>query len=123
MRGAFAHLAEIVWRADHSLAEMPFPDAVAYDARGQRVAGLREPFGELQSPAACERRFCVITRENRREASWRGLAGIVVIAPDEYFLLDRVAVFDSAGHFGFRGGGLLQFFLLFAERGAPRPLF
>src|SRR5262245_59875704 len=87
------------------------------------MAGLREPFGELQSPADRERRFCVIARENRREASWRGLAGIVVTASNEYFLLDRVALFNRAGHFGFRGRGLLQFSLPFAERSEPRHMF
>src|SRR5262245_16051815 len=122
MCGTFTRLAEIVWRSDQSFAEMPLPDTVDHHARGQRVAGLREPFGELQSPAARERRLCVVTRENRREAFRRGLAGIVVIASNEYFLLDRVAVFDRARHFRFLGRGLLQLFLLFAERSEPRQL-
>src|SRR5262249_46630655 len=102
---------------------MPLPDAVDHDSRGQRMTGLREPFGELQSPAAHERRLGVVTRENHWEAFRRDLAGVVVIASDEYFLLDRVAVFDRAGHLGFFGRGFLQLRLLFMKRGESRPLF
>ena len=37
MRGALAHLAEIVGRADDAFAEMMLPDAIDHHARGQRI--------------------------------------------------------------------------------------
>ena len=39
IRRPLAHLAEVVGRIHQSRAEMPFPDAVHHDARGQRVRG------------------------------------------------------------------------------------
>src|SRR5262245_42981068 len=108
MRWSFAGLAKIVWRTNQAFAEMQLPDTIRHHARCERMLRLGEPFGELQPPAALERRFRIVTREDRWERFWRVFAGTVVIATNEDLLHDRVAVFNRASHFGFRGSGLPQ---------------
>ena len=45
------HEAEVVGRVDEAAAEVPLPDAVDEDARGERVLASREPGGQI-APAA-----------------------------------------------------------------------
>src|SRR5437667_11172346 len=42
------HLAEVVWRADDSVAEMVFPNAIDHYARSERVGGTGDPAGQRQ---------------------------------------------------------------------------
>src|SRR5437870_9248360 len=50
MRRRSASMSEIAQRSYDTLAEMPRPDAVHHDARGQGMSRLYEPICERQSP-------------------------------------------------------------------------
>ena len=53
--GAFAAFAEIVDAADEPFAEELLPKSIRRDASRQRVAAVRDPFGELQAAALAGR--------------------------------------------------------------------
>ena len=48
MRGAVAHAAEVVGRADDAGAQMVMPDPIDDDAAGQRMMGSTQPSSEGQ---------------------------------------------------------------------------
>ena len=49
--GLFAEASEVIDAGDNALAEVPAPDAIGHHARGERVAGLGHPLGELEATA------------------------------------------------------------------------
>src|SRR5688572_8350497 len=84
--------AEIVRRADETLAKMPLPYAVRDHARGQDVLLRRDPFGQRGAPAV--RRQIALEIEPATERfrnSWRHLlAGQLELAPLEDAHLQRL---------------------------------
>ena len=75
MRGFFARAAEVVGIAGQRLAEVPEPEAVDPDARGQRIVGARDPARQSEAAAFDLRRdrgFAKRRQNARRHRLTRG---------------------------------------------------
>src|ERR1051325_3194622 len=69
MRRRRTEFSKIIRRAHDALAEMMLPDSIYHHARGHRIVGTRDPFGQLQPPASVRDWFAFITGEQSRKAS------------------------------------------------------
>jgi hypothetical protein len=70
---------KVVLRLDQAAAEVLLPDAVDHDARGQRVGGVEEPAGEVESVGLCDAQG----RQDGGRAGCDRIAGPGEVALDE----------------------------------------
>src|SRR5262245_29844862 len=88
--GTLADRTPVVGRTHQALVEMPLPDAVDHDARGQRMRGTGQPARQLDPSTTVVNLGAVISAQRPWEAFLDRIARIVRVSAYEHFLLDRL---------------------------------
>src|SRR5688500_11693750 len=83
MRREFAGVTEIAGARDEGLAEESAPDAIHNDARGERIFGGSDRFGEFLASAAGFEWLGIVLGKDAEEATLGNLAGAFWIAANE----------------------------------------
>ena len=105
VRGAFAHLAEIIRCADKAFTEMPQPNAIHHDPAGEGGIAGDQPVRQLPPAAALSNGGLAAACEHDREDLRDNPAAVVVAASDEDGLVDDLAFDDRRSHRGARRRG------------------
>ena len=102
MAGPVAGLAEVVHRAHQTFAEVVLPDAIDHHPGRQRIPGVDQPVGQLQSAASLQDGGLVLPCQDLQEAARHLPAQVLVIPSQVNPHVPRIPVLAAHGKQGGR---------------------